>query len=154
MALPGEIWTQIFELATDEDVLFQPGIQTSIAESAWERDSAKAQVGFPNPWNLRSPEQAMDILLKRSYATKKVNVIRLTKLKKSLLLFIRQLYPLVDTGNSWAPNPSFGVCILNIPPKPSRFVQSWMLRLYFPLLQHRRMDGGREEYTLALALVQ
>ena len=78
MALPGEIWTQIFEFATDEDVLFQPGIQTSMAESAWYRDS----LGFGNPsskWSLRSPEKAMDILLRRSYTTKKVNVVRLLK---------------------------------------------------------------------------
>lgn len=75
MSLPAEIWTQIFGLAADEDILFQPGFPTSLAESAWCRDYWKFRldVNDPSEWNLRSPEQALDILQKRSYATKKVS---------------------------------------------------------------------------------
>ena len=64
--LPSEIWSQIFDLAADEDILFLPGIPTSMAESAWYRDI------IVNEWRLRSPQEAMNMLQRRSYATKKV----------------------------------------------------------------------------------
>lgn len=75
-ALPAEIWTQIFDLAADEDLLFQPGIPTSLAESAWVQDYWKSQIKdeSTSKWSLRAPEQAMDILQRRSYGTKKVRV--------------------------------------------------------------------------------
>ncbi|KAF9524338.1 hypothetical protein CPB83DRAFT_820210 [Crepidotus variabilis] len=72
--LPAEIWTQIFDLAADEDLLFQPGIPTALAESAWFREYWRSQLlvkDSSSDWSLRSPEQAMDILQRRSYATKK-----------------------------------------------------------------------------------
>ena len=64
--LPSEIWSQIFDLAADEDILFLPGIPTAMAESAWYRDI------IVNEWRLRSPREAMNMLQRRSYATKKV----------------------------------------------------------------------------------
>jgi hypothetical protein len=64
--LPPEIWSQIFDLAADEDILFHPGIPTAMAESAWYKDI------IINEWRLRSPREAMNILQRRSYATKKV----------------------------------------------------------------------------------
>ncbi|KIM38035.1 hypothetical protein M413DRAFT_448073 [Hebeloma cylindrosporum] len=63
--LPSEIWSQIFDLAADEDILFLPGIPTAMAESAWYRDI------IVNEWRLRSPREAMNVLQRRSYATKK-----------------------------------------------------------------------------------
>ncbi|KAF8960422.1 hypothetical protein BDZ97DRAFT_1665771 [Flammula alnicola] len=63
--LPAEIWTQIFDLAADEDILFQHGIPTVMAESAWFKDIIIGQ------WRLRSPGEAMNLLQRRSYATKK-----------------------------------------------------------------------------------
>ncbi|KDR66534.1 hypothetical protein GALMADRAFT_80689 [Galerina marginata CBS 339.88] len=62
--LPAEIWTQIFDLAADEDILFQQGIPTVMAESAWYKNV----VGM---WNLRTPQEALNMLQRRSYATKK-----------------------------------------------------------------------------------
>ena len=46
--LPSEIWSQIFDLAADEDILFRPGIPTAMAESAWYKDI------IINEWRLRS----------------------------------------------------------------------------------------------------
>ncbi|KAF8891483.1 hypothetical protein CPB84DRAFT_1683298 [Gymnopilus junonius] len=67
--LPAEIWTQIFDLAADEDILFQPGIPTGMAESAWAKDR------IINDWRLRSPQEAMNMLQRRSYATKKAIIL-------------------------------------------------------------------------------
>ena len=69
MSLPAEIWARIFDLAADDDILFRPGIPTSLAESAWYWKTYEDGV---SEWTIRSPEVAMDILQKRSYATKKV----------------------------------------------------------------------------------
>ncbi|PPR05316.1 hypothetical protein CVT26_011575 [Gymnopilus dilepis] len=67
--LPAEIWTQIFDLAADEDLLFQPGIPTGMAESAWVKDRILGD------WRLRSPQEAMNMLQRRSYATKKAIIL-------------------------------------------------------------------------------
>lgn len=72
MFLPAEIWTRIFDLAADDDILFRPGIPTSLAESAWCQGYYIGSGGSAPEWKLRSPEQAMDILQKRSFATKQV----------------------------------------------------------------------------------
>jgi hypothetical protein len=73
MSLPAEVWTRIFELAADDDILFRPGIPTSLTESAWYQDYNWKN--YPAlEWKLRSPEQAMDVLQRRSYATKKVSL--------------------------------------------------------------------------------
>ncbi|KAI4518339.1 hypothetical protein K525DRAFT_208782 [Schizophyllum commune Loenen D] len=64
LALPSEIWNQIFDLASDEDVIFQYGLPTVMAESAW----------FKNPfgeWTLRSPQEAINLVQRRAYFTKK-----------------------------------------------------------------------------------
>ena len=66
--LPSEIWTQIFDLAADEDLIFQYGLPTSMAESAW----FKSVVG---EWALRTPQEALNLIQRRSYATKKASHI-------------------------------------------------------------------------------
>ena len=63
--LPAEIWIQIFYLAADEDIIIQHGLPTVLAESAWYKDG--------DDWKLRSPQEAMEMLQRRSYAMKKVN---------------------------------------------------------------------------------
>jgi hypothetical protein len=65
--VPAEIWTQIFDLAADEDVIFQYGLPTTMAESAWYRNAL-------NEWILRSPGEALNLVQKRSYKTKKVRI--------------------------------------------------------------------------------
>jgi len=67
--LPAEIWSQIFDLAADEDILFQHGFPTVMAESAWYKDR------ILDEWRLRSPQEAMNLLQRRSYFTKKVSFI-------------------------------------------------------------------------------
>ncbi|KAK2464721.1 hypothetical protein APHAL10511_003297 [Amanita phalloides] len=62
--LPSEIWTQIFDLAADEDLIFQYGLPTSMAESAWFKS-------FVGEWALRTPQEALNSIQRRSYATKK-----------------------------------------------------------------------------------
>ena len=74
--LPAELWTHIFDLAADEDVIFQYALPTAMAESAWFRTVF-------GEWALRSPQEALNLIQRRSYATKKVcpishlNVFRL-----------------------------------------------------------------------------
>lgn len=63
--LPDEIWTHIFDLAADEDLIFQYGLPTSMAESAWFRS-------IITQWTLRTPQEALNLIQRRSYATKKV----------------------------------------------------------------------------------
>ena len=64
--LPAEIWIQIFYLAADEDIIIQHGLPTVLAESAWYKDR--------DEWKLRSPQEAMEMLQRRSYAMKKVDL--------------------------------------------------------------------------------
>ncbi|KAJ3776106.1 hypothetical protein FB446DRAFT_763079 [Lentinula raphanica] len=64
MELPDEIMTQIFDLAADEDVIFQYGLPTVMAESAWFKNAM-------DEWALRSPQEAINSIQRRSYATKK-----------------------------------------------------------------------------------
>jgi hypothetical protein len=66
MEVPDEILTQIFDLAADEDVIFQYGLPTAMAESAWFKNAF-------NEWALRSPQEAINMIQRRSYATKKVS---------------------------------------------------------------------------------
>lgn len=65
MDLPDEVWRQIFDLAADEDIIFQYGLPTVMAESAWFENVFGA-------WTLRSPQEALNLIQRRSYATKKV----------------------------------------------------------------------------------
>ena len=66
--LPAEIWIQIFYLAADEDIIIQHGLPTVLAESAWYKNG--------DEWKLRSPQEAMEMLQRRSYAMKKVSLFR------------------------------------------------------------------------------
>ena len=75
MSLPSEIWTRIFDLAGDDTHFLEPGIPTSFAESAWSKVYWKMHLEDGNAaskWRLRSPKEAMGILQRRNYATKKV----------------------------------------------------------------------------------
>ena len=64
--LPPELWYQIFDLAADEDVIFYPGLQTSMAQSTWSR-------AVYGKWKVRTPQDTINIIQRRSYATKKVS---------------------------------------------------------------------------------
>ncbi|KAH0582119.1 hypothetical protein J132_08013 [Termitomyces sp. J132] len=64
MDLPSEIWTQIFDIAADEDVIFQYGLPTMMSESTWVK-------GFASKWALRRPSDTLNFIQRRSYATKK-----------------------------------------------------------------------------------
>ncbi|KAJ7054352.1 hypothetical protein C8F01DRAFT_1221349 [Mycena amicta] len=75
--LPAELWIQVFELAADEDVIFQHALPTSMAESAW----FKNDVG---DWDLRSPQDAIEELERRSYSTKVQAIIRTCKKWQSI----------------------------------------------------------------------
>lgn len=63
--LPPELWSYIFDLAADEDTIFYPGLQTSMAQSTW----SKSPWGG---WTVRTPQDTISIIQRRSYATKKV----------------------------------------------------------------------------------
>ncbi|KAF7300728.1 NTF2 domain-containing protein [Mycena chlorophos] len=62
-SLPPEVWVSIFELASDEDVIFHPALPTCMAESAWHKDEN-------DDWKLRSPDDAIQQVQRRSYSTK------------------------------------------------------------------------------------
>ncbi|KAF7323798.1 NTF2 domain-containing protein [Mycena kentingensis (nom. inval.)] len=70
--LPAEILTQIFDIASDEDVIFGHALPTAMAESAWDGDA------YGN-WKLRAPELAIEQVQRESYATKKAIVRTCTK---------------------------------------------------------------------------
>ncbi|KAH7908860.1 hypothetical protein BJ138DRAFT_1011934 [Hygrophoropsis aurantiaca] len=63
--LPPELWSHIFALAADEDVLFSPLLPTSFAPSTWTRHI------FTHDNTLRTPHDALCILQRRNYHTKK-----------------------------------------------------------------------------------
>ncbi|KAJ7200156.1 hypothetical protein GGX14DRAFT_660667 [Mycena pura] len=71
--LPAEIWTHVFDIAADEDVIFHHGLPTAMAESAWFKD-------FHGEWALRSPQDALELIQRRSYGTKKARHSRLLTL--------------------------------------------------------------------------
>ncbi|KAF8137182.1 hypothetical protein EV363DRAFT_1428116 [Boletus edulis] len=62
--LPPELWSFIFDLAADEDTIFYPGLQTSMAQSIW----SKSPWGG---WTVRTPQDTISAIQRRSYATKK-----------------------------------------------------------------------------------
>ncbi|KAL0956349.1 hypothetical protein HGRIS_002499 [Hohenbuehelia grisea] len=66
--LPAELWIKIFDLAADEDVIYQFGLPTMMAQSAWFKNILSSG---PGGWTLRSPQEALNLLQRRSYATKK-----------------------------------------------------------------------------------
>lgn len=98
--LPAEIWIQIFYLAADEDIIIQHGLPTVLAESAWYKDG-------DDDWKLRSPQEAMEMLQRRSHAMKKVNFISLPHSWPCVLIYTlmnRQSFLLVSVGGTWALN--------------------------------------------------
>jgi hypothetical protein len=64
--LPAELWNAIFDLAADEDVIFDHRLQTVMSESYWAKSSAE--------WQLRTSQDSLDLVQTRSYATKKVRM--------------------------------------------------------------------------------
>ncbi|TEB38425.1 hypothetical protein FA13DRAFT_1620823 [Coprinellus micaceus] len=75
--LPAEVLTQIFSLASDEDLLFQYALPTSLANSSWFKH-------ISGEWALRTPQEAGNILMRRSYKTKKASL--------NLMLVCKQWY--------------------------------------------------------------
>lgn len=65
--LPAELWTRIFDLAADEDIILKYGLPTIMAECAWFKNVF-------GEWTLRSPQEALNLVQRRSYATKKVRL--------------------------------------------------------------------------------
>lgn len=63
--LPSEILNTIFDLAADEHVIFDPRLPNSMAESTWFTP-------LPDQWQLRTPQDSLNLIQRRSYATKKV----------------------------------------------------------------------------------
>lgn len=150
MPLPAEIWARIFDLAADDDILFRPGIPTTLAESAWCKDDRKTYLTRGNPeWALRSPEQAMDVLQRRSYSTKKVISSLFCRLFSLLTpTNARQSSPHVGSGDRLVLNPSSGVYISAMPQTLSHYVRCWTRLLRSLLLQRLHMAGGRKGYIL------
>lgn len=61
--LPAELWTAIFDIAADEDIIFDYSLPNVLAESTWFNTMGQ--------WQLNTPEQLLHLVQKRSYATKK-----------------------------------------------------------------------------------
>ncbi|KAF6760232.1 hypothetical protein DFP72DRAFT_100243 [Ephemerocybe angulata] len=72
MDLPAEVLTQIFTLAADEDLIFQYALPTSLANSSWFKHIA-------GDWSLRTPQEAGNFLMRRSYRTKKALMLTCRK---------------------------------------------------------------------------
>lgn len=58
------MWAQIFNLAADEDVIFQYGLPTMMSESIWSKNTY-------GKWKLMRPSDTMSAIQWRSYSTKK-----------------------------------------------------------------------------------
>ncbi|KAG2112409.1 hypothetical protein DEU56DRAFT_842911 [Suillus clintonianus] len=63
-SLPPELWSHIFGLAADEDTIFYPGLPTSMTQSSWASS-------LVTDWQLRTPRDSINMVQRRSYATKK-----------------------------------------------------------------------------------
>jgi hypothetical protein len=64
--LPAELWNAIFDIAADEDIIFDHNLPTVMVESTWFNSLPQLQ------WQLRTPQDSLHLVQKRSYATKKV----------------------------------------------------------------------------------
>lgn len=62
--LPAEVWVRIFDYATD-DFTDQYALPIMMAESAWF-------LNVFGDWSLRSPQEAMNTIQRRSFTVKKV----------------------------------------------------------------------------------
>lgn len=63
--LPAELWNSIFNLASDEGAIFDHSLPTVMAESIWFLSLFKE-------WQLRTPQESLNLIQRRSYSTKKV----------------------------------------------------------------------------------
>lgn len=68
MALPSELWREIFEIAVHGDPILEPRLIGPLQESTW------FQMIF-GEWWLRQPDEALRIQQRKSYATKKVRYV-------------------------------------------------------------------------------
>jgi hypothetical protein len=64
ITLPAELWNAIFDIAADEDIIFDHSLPTVMAESTWFNSA--------DQWQLRAPNESLHLVQRRSYATKKV----------------------------------------------------------------------------------
>ena len=66
--LPSELWNSIFDLAADENVIFDHSLPTIMAQSTWFKSV------LVNKWELRDPTETLNSIQRRSYSTKKVRL--------------------------------------------------------------------------------
>ena len=98
--LPPELWSNIFDLAADEDVIFYPGLPTSMTQSTWSR----AVFG---EWKVRTPQDTANIIQRRSYATKKASIVSYRFHEPHSQLRSRPSSEPVNSGDSSGQNSSF-----------------------------------------------
>lgn len=65
-ALPSELWQSIFELTTDDEAILRHEFPMAMACSEWFRQ-------IYGPWILRSPQEVLNSLQRKGYATKKAS---------------------------------------------------------------------------------
>jgi hypothetical protein len=94
--LPAELWTAIFDIAADEDIIFDYSLPNVMAESTWFNTMGQ--------WQLNTPEKSLHLVQKRSYATKKARQLLLFS---SVYLIIALGYHIhvqnVETPWLWIP---------------------------------------------------
>lgn len=66
--LPPELWLQIFHYAAEDEPLFDYALPTSMTESSWSKRV------MSDGWTLRAPNDLIEIMHRKSFATKKVCV--------------------------------------------------------------------------------
>jgi hypothetical protein len=64
--LPEEILNSIFDLAADENIIFDKELPTVFSTSSWFWSI------LGEKWMLRTPQESLNLRQRRSYATKKV----------------------------------------------------------------------------------
>lgn len=121
-SVPAEILVQIFELAIDDDGLFDHTLPTFMSESCWELDR------YEDNWTLVSPANALHRKQQRTYAAIKVCVSPVPHLTLLTLLARHYCTP-VDNGtvlaiifssgscSSWSPRncPPFVLLLIAMP---------------------------------------
>lgn len=136
--LPSEIWTQIFDLAADEDLIFQYGLPTSMAESAWFKSVIEE-------WALRTPQEALNLIQRRSYSTKKASYICNDAVTHALNTTCRRSSRRAKNGDIWDPNSSSAHCFSTIQRNYSIYAVSWTHRPPLLLPLARLLAGGPGE---------
>ncbi|EED80420.1 predicted protein [Postia placenta Mad-698-R] len=66
--LPPELWLQIFHYAAEDEPLFDYALPTSMTESSWSKRV------MSDGWTLRAPNDLIEIMHRKSFATKKAIV--------------------------------------------------------------------------------